>query len=191
MEVDFGYLPEKLEVSCNGVVISTLPHFDEAVASVRSDPKVRQKWFYPGVQQWQSLNTKEITEDPFTVRVFGMPATHHISAPPTIEREYLEFVLWVLSFFKGMRLTSLPKGFLDATPIDLHALVDFIAMGDPAAPLVLAERFWADSKSNPLQRKRLCAAIHSMFISCNPRLMNFEEFLFLYSALDSVLCDFA
>lgn len=185
LEFEFGYLPEKLDVSFNSVEIATLPQFDEVVASVGSNPNVRQKWFYPGAQQWLSSARKEITEDPFTVRVFGMPMTHRISASPTIEREYLEFVLWVLSFIKGMRLTGFRQGFLDTTPIELHALVDFTAIGDATAPLNLAERFWASSQSEPVQRKRLCAAIHSMFISCNPRLMDFEKFLFLYSALDT------
>lgn len=128
---------------------------------------------------------KEITEDPFTIRVFGLPVTHRIWGTPTIDREYLQFVLWVLSFFKGMRLTGLRQGFLDTTPIEVHTLVDFMTLGDDVGPLRLAEQFWANNRSEPVQRGRLCKAIHSMFISCNPRLMDFEKILFLYSALDT------
>lgn len=154
VECEFGYLPERLDVSYNGIWISTLPQFDAAYAWVSEQKKTEKGWFYPGCRG-----------APYPDRVFGLRHTHRICAAPGIEDGYVDFVLWVLSFFWGMRLTTLSEGFLDTTPIEPFALVDFYAVGDPVVPLMLAEQVWKDSASIPKERNRLGAAIHTMFMT--------------------------
>jgi hypothetical protein len=50
--------------------------------------------------------------------VFGLPKTHTISlGDANTAPGYLEFCMWALSFFLGIRLTTTEAGFLDATAI--------------------------------------------------------------------------
>jgi hypothetical protein len=90
-----------------------------------------------------------------------------------------------LSFFTGMRLTSTEAGFLDATPIKPGKLVDFVLLDDLAAAIELAERFWTDNLNTPQRARLVAAAIHALFIAHYPPSLQFERFLYCYTALDA------
>lgn len=83
-----------------------------------------------------------------------------------------------------MRLTATSAGFADATPIRPYKMVDFSLGRDLAKAIQLAEEFWAANRNAPINAKRYAAAIHALFLAQNPRLFQFEEFSFLYTALD-------
>ncbi|MBA3967743.1 MAG: hypothetical protein H0X47_18570 [Nitrospirales bacterium] len=84
-----------------------------------------------------------------------------------------------------MRLTSEEAGFLDTTPIKEGKLVDFVVIGQLDRAVEFAEKFWTDNISCPKQTARLSAAIHSLFLSLNPQALRFEQFQYVYMALEA------
>jgi hypothetical protein len=122
---------------------------------------------------------------PFNSRVFGMPKTHTLHLHNSKNKDDLEFVVWCLSFFKGIRLTTTEAGFLDATTIHPEKLTDFILSGCKEKEAIgLALRYLASEISNPLAPKRVAAVIHALFLAQNPQSLAFEQFQYLYMALD-------
>ena len=47
---------------------------------------------------------------PYSSRVFGLPHTHTIEHETAVDEEHIEFHVWALSFFLGMRLTTTEAG---------------------------------------------------------------------------------
>jgi hypothetical protein len=92
----------------------------------------------------------------------------------------------VLSFFLGMRLTTTEAGFLDATPIKPGKLVDFIISQKNLLKAVeLADAFWLAHRNEPARAKRFIAAVHALFVAQYPQNLQFERFIYLYTALDA------
>lgn len=185
MRLEFGYLPKAVDVGGSDWSIATLPGLAEKEAWVRGHPNIRQGEFYPGNRQWEEQPSRKISEDPFSIRIFGLPKTHVLSLDASDDPEQLKFVIWVLSFFKGMRLTSESAGFIDATPISEGSLVDFHFRGKVESIVALAQAFWLRERGDPWQAKRLVAAIHALFLAQRPNLMEFEKFVLTYAALDA------
>jgi hypothetical protein len=115
-----------------------------------------------------------------------LPKTHKIEHALGEGYEHLDFLVWALSFFVGMRLTTTEAGFLDATPIKPRKLIDFVLSPCqyPRA-LELAEAFWQANKGKPVRAKRWIAAVHALFIAGWPQALQFEQFIYLYGALDA------
>jgi hypothetical protein len=85
-----------------------------------------------------------------------------------------------------MRLTTTESGFLDATPIKPWTLTDFgLSRADLPKAIGRAEEFWLTWRSEPVQAKRLAGAIHSLFLAQYPLALQFEQFIYLYTALDA------
>ena len=65
-------------------------------------------------------------------------------------------------------------------------LVDFgIAFKEIPLAIGLAEQFWRRHQTEGRQIDRFCAAVHALFVSQNPQYLQFEEFTYLYTALDT------
>ena len=119
-------------------------------------------------------------------RVFGLPQTHTIEHAGAEGDEHLDFLVWALSFLVGMRLTTTEAGFLDATPAKPGSLVDFVLRGQSLSKgMELAERFWTNNRHEPRNAQRFAAAIHALFLGQNPQALQFEEFIYLYTAIDA------
>jgi hypothetical protein len=85
-----------------------------------------------------------------------------------------------------MRLTTTEAGFLDATPIVPGRLTDFIlSRADLPKAAALAEEFWLSHQSEPAHGKRFAAAVHALFLEQCPLYLQFEQFIYLYAALDA------
>lgn len=182
---EFGYYPHKLDLTAGPVAIATLPDLDQTVASVTSDEMVDGDWIYSGPQLTQNFGGQTY-ERPYPARVFGLPKTHAIEHGTATDKDQVIFHVWALSFFLGMRLTTEEAGFLDATPIRSGPLVDFVLMRKSLANgILLAEDFWLRNASEPAQCQRWAAAVHALFIAQYPPALQFEEFLYLYAALDA------
>lgn len=127
-----------------------------------------------------------MTTQPYPSRVFGLPHTHRLTHARADGPDHLEFLLWCLSFFAGMRLTSTEAGYVDATPVRAGKLVDFIC-GRMWAQQALAhaEAFWHAHKGNSRTIKRVEGIVHSLFLSQAPQSLEFERFSYLYMALDA------
>ena len=203
--VRFGYYPGKLDFRAGGIVVSTLPEFSEAVNFVEKSNEgcVHNGWFYPPRQR---RNTRCITPEgltckvetlPFCTRIFPLPKTHSLTHKKCDGNGHLDFLVWCLGFFLGMRLTTTEAGFVDTTPVKVRhgargPLVDFfLSEKDREAAIMCADKFWRDhSPKYPRVPKALAGVIHNLFLSQKGAysVIPYEQFICLYTALEG--CSF-
>jgi hypothetical protein len=185
MTVEFGWYPDPLDFTVRDITVATLTDLDAKVAGAREDNGVDDDWIYAPPQDVQIMD-HGVRERPYASRVFGLPKTHSLSHAAADGPEHLEFLIWALSFFIGMRLTATEAGFLDATPIKPRALIDFVLSPRQYQPaLAYADAFWQANKADPVRARRWIATVHALFIAHYPRALQFERFLYLYTALDA------
>lgn len=143
-------------------------------------------WIYPGAQRTKDFMTGQVYEMPYRTRVFGLPKTHRLTLHGNHNPDDLEFVVWCLSFFTGMRLTTTEAGFIDATPVKPGKLVDFILVDCSLSDVVqLALNYIAAEATDSRASKRVSAIIHALFLAQFPQNFSFERFQYLYMALDA------
>jgi hypothetical protein len=182
--MEFGFFPENLDLAHGQVTVSTLPDFSSSKNKVQADSNIRDGWIYPGNAETRLLGGG-IRSEPYAYRIFGLPKTHAIEHANADGEQHLKFHIWALSFFVGMRLTSEEAGFLDTTPIKKGALVDFVVIDKLDRTVELAEKIWINNITCPEQIKRISAAIHSLFLSHNRQALRFEQFQYVYMALEA------
>lgn len=182
---EFGFYPEPLSITTPCIEIETLPGLDDAVRNVSNDRQRDKDWYYAPPQAYVQLGVTTAELKPYSRRVFALPKTHLIRHKAAEGPEHIAFHMWALSFFLGLRLTASEAGFLDATPIRAGKLVDFAVLGDKAKAVSLAEDFWHGNLKSPDRARQLGGAIHALMLSQNPLHLQFEEFMYLYLALDS------
>lgn len=181
----FGYYPESINIENERFSIKTLSNFQEVVAAVKNDPNVHNDWIYPGAQQNIDFNGLT-TYRPYNVRVFGMHKTHVLTLHKSDNLEDIDFVVWCLSFFTGMRLSKDNNSFLDATPVKAGKLVDFsLDKCTIEDAIELALDYLELERSNFRATKRVAAVINSLFFAQYPQSLSFERFQYLYMSLDS------
>ena len=82
-------------------------------------------------------------------------------------------------------MSDVEAGFLDATPIAPGVAHDMVWLGDSLFTAVeYADRFWTTHSANTHIEAAIRGAIHSYFISQTPTLLEFEKFIYLYTALE-------
>jgi hypothetical protein len=166
--------------------VKELSNLENTIRELERSPQVERDWLYSPLQRSLSL-LGSTTIHPYHSRVFGLPKTHSIAHAGSDDSDHLIFLVWALSFFAGIRLTTTEAGFLDATPVKPNKLVDFlVGKNDLVAAMERADRFWSDNRSDRKRSDLLTAAIHALFLSQNPRHLQFEEFMLLYASLDAI-----
>ncbi|HHV2947355.1 TPA: hypothetical protein ACUKSQ_000775 [Escherichia coli] len=181
---EFGYYPVEVNIETEQFSLLTLPGLNEKVERVNNDKNVVKGWIYPGNQDVYNLNGG-ISTMPYSHRVFSMPKTHTLKLKNTSSLETLNFIVWCLSFFKGIRLTTTDAGFLDATTIKPTKLTDFILVGCSEKEIIeLALNYINGKHKDAHSPKRIAAVVHALFLSQNPQYLSFEKFQYLYMALD-------
>jgi hypothetical protein len=178
LAAEFGCYPEPINCRAGQVEITTLP----GLANRLTEP---EQYLYRDDGWLFILPVQVRYSDGGGNRLFTMPKTHRILHHAADSPEHLDFHIWVLSFVLGVRLTTTERGFVDATPIRTHKLVDFVLSGRLDKAIALAESFWSANRQKPENAKRIAAVIHALFLARNPRLFQFEEFIYLYIALDT------
>lgn len=186
MRKKFGFYPRPLDFDAGPVRIRSLHDLDQIVDSVVTCEQVENGWFYAPLQRVQEFVSGGVRTYPFSARVFGLSKTHSIEHEVVTGEEHLDFHVWVLSFFAGMRLTTTDAGFLDGTPLKPGSLVDFVLVDTELGRAVeLAERFWCSNRGCPRNTRLLAAAIHALFLGQYRQALQFEEFIHLYTAIDA------
>lgn len=183
---EFGYYPCKVSFRAeDNITISCLPDYSRTIVDMKKADGIENNWIYAPVQKTRSFGGK-IHKRPYSARIFGLPKTHSIKHHRADNIEHLQFHVWALSFFVGMRLTTTEAGFIDATPLKSCTLTDFIL---PEAQLpkavALAERFWKMNSNKPQRTKRFAAAVHALFLAQRPQHLQYEKVTYLYTALDA------
>lgn len=185
-DFEFGFRPSALDVIAGPIAIETLDGLEDRVVEVEECGQHYQGWIYAPLQPIRNFGSGETYQAPYTARVFGLPKTHLIRHIEDAELGHLQFHIWSLGFFTGQRLSGTEAGFLDATPFKPGKLNDFVLFGDSLQKAVeLAEEYWTRNQQDRKQITRFEAAIHALFLAQNPRLLQFEGFTFLYTALDA------
>ncbi|WP_300973514.1 hypothetical protein [Sphingomonas sp. LHG3406-1] len=182
---DFGWYPEPLDGVIGPITLATLPGLNEAVSAVRDGPGVDGDWVYAPLARTHVMG-EGVIERAYPSRIFGLPMTHRLCHAGADGSEHLEFLVWGLSFFVGMRLTTTEAGFLDAAATKPRKLVDFVLTPrETIRAIGLAEGFWQANKSSPFRARLWVAALHALYIAQAPQALQFEQFLYLYGALDA------
>lgn len=184
IRLSFGFYPKPLRLTSGPVTVEPLPDLDEIVAAMEGSDGTEGNWIYAPPQQVHTFGG--IRTMPYPSRVFGLPKTHIMTHQAADSDDHLTFHLWALSFLTGMRLTATEAGFLDATPLQPGALVDFVLLGDSLEKgVALAEAFWTANRADPRRSQLFAAAVHALFLGQSPRNLQFESFMFLYTAFDA------
>lgn len=182
---DIGWLPMRFDVVVGNLSVTTLPEFEEVVNRVKAGKGVEKDWIYAPPQRQHSMGNG-IRTLPYPSRVFGLPMTHRISHSSADGDAHMAFLVWALSFIFGMRLTATEAGFLDATPIRIGKLNDFVLGGlEYKHAFALAEQFWQTHQADASRAKLWGAAVHALMLGQGPLALQFERFLYLYGALDA------
>ena len=185
-DLEFGFRPLALDLEIGPVTIETLDGLEEHIAEVEQSVSIYKEWIYAPLQPIINLGSGETNHAPYAARIFGLPNTHIIRHVEDVELGQLQFHIWSLGFFTGQRLSATEAGFLDVTPLKPGKLNDFVLLNDSLSKAVqLAEKYWKDNVRNRKQLARFEAAIHALFLAQNPRFLQFEGFIFLYTALDA------
>jgi hypothetical protein len=182
---DFGFYPDRLSLKIGDISIDTRADLDEITSGFENWEGIEKDWIYAPPQQERTFGGI-VRELPYRARVFGLPRTHTIAHASADGHDHLQFHVSAPSFFLGMRLTTTDRGVVDATPIKSHKLVDFgLSHNSLPKAVELAERFWVDHRHEPVRSKRFLAIIHALFVAQYPQHLQYEEFIYLYSALDA------
>lgn len=184
LSLDFGFFPHSLNIDAGNVSIQSRPDLAIIAKNVLSQWNVEKHWFYAPPEETENFVTGAVRTAPYPSRIFSLPKTHTIAHRNADNEAHLIFHLWSLSFFTGLRLTSTEAGFLDATPLKRGMLNDFIPSSLERS-VEIAETFWVENRDRPQQTRRFEAAVHALFLSQYPRALEFEKFLYLYTALDA------
>ena len=210
--IRFGYYPRALCFSAGNIVVSTLPDFSKAVDCVEkvNNGCIHGGWFYSPRQP----RPNGAGDYPYNARVFRLPKTHSLTHKKCDGNEHLDFLVWCLGFFCGMRLTTTEAGFVDATPVKVGGptplvgfsrhlggipairevggptpLVDF-SMGDESIreSVLYADKFWREQfPKNGRIPKTLVAGMHSLYLSEKNQAgaLIHEWFMYLYTAFEA------
>lgn len=184
--VDFGFYPVSWALQGDRFFVEGLDDFDYSVDSIKKDSNVVEGWVYPGPKKRMDVFNDSVLDLPYSCRVFGLPKTHKIKLGGNFLCEDAEFVVWCVSFFVGMRLTTTEAGFLDATPIEPGKLVDFVLSKRGLEESIdLSIDFLSRNYQKSRVRSRVAAVVHALFLAQNPQNLSFERFQYLYMALDA------
>ncbi|MFJ9992595.1 hypothetical protein ACIQSO_17845 [Pseudomonas putida] len=185
ISAEFGYYPILWNLETEKFSILTLPDHEEIVSLTTEDTSVIDGWLYPGSHKRLDFASGIVRSMPYSSRVFGLPKTHALTLHRSKNQDDLDFVVWCLSLFTGMRLTTTEAGFLDATPVKPYKLVDFVLNRRTLIEAVhLALDFLEQERDAPRAPKRIAAVIHALFLAQYPQSLPFERFQYLYMALD-------
>ncbi len=182
----FGFCPEALRIDAGPIQVRPLPELPSTVDDSAGWEDVENGWIYAPPKGKRDFLSGQVRELPYSSRVFGLPKTHAIEHEHATDDDHLTFLVWVLSFFVGMRLTTTEAGFLDATPIRRGMLVDLVLVGQSLIrALELADLFWTENPPETRNAQRFEAAVHALFLGQYPQALQFERFIYLYTAIDA------
>jgi len=168
-EIAFGWYPKYMNVLGEKIRIETLSDIEIKINAILNHKHIKNEWIYSDSN-----------------RIFSLPQTHQIYHERPCNEDNLKFLVWSLSYFLGMRLTSGISKFLDATPIAPYKLTDFIVdHREIPCALELADDFFRQHQKKDIRSKLWIAALHAIFLAQYPLALQFERFTYLYSAIDA------
>jgi hypothetical protein len=111
LTLEFGFHPGHLELDSGPVMVRPLPDCEEPIKHVLASQTRAKDWIYAPAQQSRDFMSGAVSQKPYSARVFGLPRTHSLRHANAAGDDHLDFHLWGLSFFSGLRLTVTEAGF--------------------------------------------------------------------------------
>ena len=112
LRLEFGFFPNPLEFTAGDITITTLPGLVEKVAGDKWKRLGRKRLgIYARMQGKKNIISGLEHERPCLSRIFGLPKTHAL-IHSTAGLEHAQFLIWVLAFVYGTRLTDTEAGVL-------------------------------------------------------------------------------
>lgn len=175
----FGFLERRLDFADAQFEVRPRKLHEQAVKRVRNSPSAGPKWFHPPLEP--SL-TERVT---VPAGRFELPPTHLLITPGRpYNAAYGEFIVLVLGFIYGLRLTIRGTGHLHPTPLREHSLVNFAPKrAEVLSCLAKATALW-DSQS-PDIRQLIFGAIHWHLVAQSYNHQH-ERFAWAYTVLDNL-----
>ncbi len=172
--IEFGHYPKRISISSQIFEIVTKPDLESRLHRKSSNVILKNGWIFP---------SQVSTSQP--ERIFGLNETHDFRFNSKIlNKEIVDFLVWCLGYFYGMRLTISPrKGYVDTTSNDPGKLVDFDPFDSQLADILMFLKESFDKEEN---RLLLISAINTFFWGQSPLNFQFESFNFFYMAIDAI-----
>lgn len=165
MKLDFGYFDTDIMINTSNFIISkTTDKYSKAI----HDQADKDGW---------------ITARSISNRIFGLPKNYQIDGN-FVSDEHARFIVWCLSFFFGVRLSTFPREFLDATNIQINNAFGFLFLNNSDVKIALELAYSEFIKNDIENNKRICSIIHLLFMSRNKFYLQFERFIHTYMAID-------
>jgi hypothetical protein len=183
--IDFGFYPSDFDKTSGPIAIETLSNLDDKIKDVSGSEYAEGKWIYSPPARVRDVFSERVKTMPYSARIFRLPKTHRLSHTNSQGPTHLHFLVFCFGFFAGMRMSDVEAGFLDATPLAPGVAHDMLWLGDSLFTAVeCADRFWTAHAVNRRIEAAMRGSIHSYFISQTPILLDFDKFIYLYTALE-------
>lgn len=178
----FGYWESQKEFSCDEFIICHLPppQYSKSIAESSNIAQRGNNWFFPQIYTDNQLLVK------CQQGRFVLPVTHTLTMPNRVfDKDFGEFLVLVLGFLYGLRLTLEGNGHLLKTPWRECTLVNFCSLksNEMLHCLQKALVFWDSSTEE--QRKLLFSSIHWYLVG-QSYVHQHEIFSNQYMVLDNI-----
>ncbi len=96
--MEFGFYPERCDLTAGDVQISTLSDLETKRRAVRESEWTHREWIYAPFLQTRDMWTDKISELPYSGRIFGLPKTHRLDHTNSLGDDHGRFLLWCFGF---------------------------------------------------------------------------------------------
>lgn len=178
-EYRFGFLKQHYSLAGTSIEVHPLDDLDTVVKEMLAAPFAGPTSFHPPLVR---SSTDRITRP--TER-FELPETHRlVTLGRANDPEFGEFLILILGFVLGLRLTIKGTGHLQATPHEVGTLVSFRpTRREVGKVLEHATLFWDNHP--PEMRKLLFGAVHYFLIAQGYGHQH-ERFAWMYTVMDNL-----
>ncbi|MBI3707616.1 MAG: hypothetical protein HY246_08060 [Proteobacteria bacterium] len=175
----FGWLREPLQLHDAVFAIKPQPSFEDRKREVEAAFPLGSAWIVPP-NGYGTFDGVEVPSERYELSKTHTLATNGRS----YDKAYGQFIILVLGFVLGLRLTIEGDGHLYATPWKQGSLVSFVPKGSEILRcLHAATTFW--DSAGPDIRKMMFAAIH-WYLTAQSYRHQFEKFVWQYAVIDNI-----
>jgi hypothetical protein len=180
--LDFGCLPTPLNLKAGEIAIITRLDLADSIGRIEQSGRVHEGWIYPTLP---TLVGNRYEPFPYPEPRYVLPLTHTLRHEGAATADQLHFLINATGFLLGFRLLPDGHGHLQRTPIRCGLTTDLGAVSarELAFCLPHIDRTWSALPSE----QRLClSAVITAYQTAAAYRQRFEQFTFLYSALDAI-----
>jgi len=179
--LDFGCLPIRLDLRAGDIAITTRADFADTMDGIEKSGRVHDGWMYPTLP---TLIGKRYGPFPYPEPRYVLPLTHELRHDGMATADQLHFLIGTVGFLLGFRLLPDGYGYLQRTPMRSGLTTDLGAVdaGELAFCLPHADATWVALSAGQRQALRAVIVAYQTALAYRHA---FEQFTFLYSALDA------